>query len=80
LARKETGHEQASPVGARGPSHRSLLIALAAAAASAEAAGPGTVDTCFGTGGKVLTSLAAVNQAGNQALVSDAALRPEGDI
>ena len=56
-----------------------LLIAMAAAAANAEAAGePETLDTSFGTGGKVLTSLAGVNQAENQALVSDAALQPNG--
>jgi len=54
---------------------------MAAAAANAEAAGgPGTLDSSFGTGGKVLTSLAGVNQAGNQALVSDAALASSGDI
>jgi uncharacterized delta-60 repeat protein len=58
-----------------------LLIAMTAAAANAEAAGgPGTLDPSFGTGGKVLTSLAGANQAGNQALVSDAALQPNGDI
>ena len=37
-----------------------LLIASAAAAASAQAAiQPGTLDTSFGTGGKVLTNLGA---------------------
>jgi hypothetical protein len=58
-----------------------LLIAMAAAASSAQAAGaPGTLDPSFGAGGKVLTSLAGVNQVGNQALVSDAALQSNGDI
>jgi hypothetical protein len=48
---------------------------VAATATNAEAAaGSGTLDTSFGTGGKVLTSLAGVNQAVNQALVSDAVL------
>jgi uncharacterized delta-60 repeat protein len=58
-----------------------LLIAMAAAAANAEAAGgPGTLDPSFGTGGTVLTSLAGVNQEENQALVSDAALASNGDV
>jgi len=58
-----------------------LLIAMAAAAAGAQAAaGPGTLDPSFGAGGKVLTSLAGVSQVGNQALVSDAALASDGDI
>jgi uncharacterized delta-60 repeat protein len=58
-----------------------LLIAMAAAAANAEAAGgPGTLDPSFGTGGTVLTSLAGANQEVNQALVSDAALASNGDI
>jgi uncharacterized delta-60 repeat protein len=60
-----------------------LLIALSAAAANAANAatgGPGTLDSSFGTGGQVLTSLTGATQAGNQALVSDAALASNGDI
>jgi len=59
-----------------------LLIAMAAAAASAQAAGgPGTLDPSFGTGGKALTDLGD-NSAGAQinAVVSDAALQSNGDI
>ena len=58
-----------------------LLVAMAAAAGGAEAAGgPGTLDPSFGTGGKVLTSLAGVTLAPNPDVVSDAALASNGDI
>ena len=59
-----------------------LLITLAAAAASAQAAvRPGTLDTSFGTGGKVLTNLGVgANGEQIQAVVSDAALQSNGDI
>lgn len=57
-----------------------LLIVMVVAATNAEAAaGPGSLDASFGTGGKVLTSLAGVSQA-NEALVSDAAVQSNGDI
>jgi uncharacterized delta-60 repeat protein len=59
-----------------------LLIAMAAAATSAgAAAAAGTLDTSFGTGGKVLTNLGAgANGEQIQAIVSDAALQSNGDI
>jgi uncharacterized delta-60 repeat protein len=59
-----------------------LLIAMAAAATSAEAAaGAGALDTSFGTGGKVLTNLGVgANGEQIQAIVSDAALQSNGDI
>ena len=59
-----------------------LLIALALTAASAQAASlPGTLDTSFGTGGKVLTDLGVgANGEQIQAVISDAALQSNGDI
>jgi uncharacterized delta-60 repeat protein len=58
-----------------------VLIAITAAASGAEAASaPGTLDPSFGTGGKVLTHLNGPAGTGNQALATDAAVQPNGDI
>jgi uncharacterized delta-60 repeat protein len=58
-----------------------LLIAMTAAAAGAQAAAKaGSLDPSFGTGGKVLTHLNGPAGTGNQALVTDVAVEPDGDI
>lgn len=59
-----------------------LLVAMAAAATGAQAAagGAGSLDPAFGAGGKMLTRVSVPAGTGSLALVTAAAVQPDGDI